>query len=78
VAISDAREAHLIGHIPDAADPFNGIFGAAAQRHLALSYVDQEISVVASWSLVVLSSVIRHRSASTTRALLLLCPESTV
>jgi hypothetical protein len=73
VAISDAREAHLVGHIADAADSFNGTFGAAAQHRLALSYVDQEIA--ASCRPVVLSSVIRHRSAPTSRTLLSRCPE---
>jgi hypothetical protein len=73
VAISDAREAHLIGHIPDTADPFSGIFGAAAQHHLALSYVDQQIAV--SCSRVVVSSVIRHRSAPIARTLTVGLPE---
>jgi len=65
VPISDARHAQLIGHIPDAADSFSDIFGAAlpiaahhgaAQHHLALSDVDQEITLMASCNLVVLSS----------------------
>jgi hypothetical protein len=52
--------------MPDAADSFSDIFGAAlpiaahhgaAQKHhLALSYVDQEITLMASCDLVVLSS----------------------
>jgi len=42
--MSDARHAQLTGHIPDAADLFSDMFGAAAQHRLALSYVDQEIA----------------------------------